>query len=400
MRAHLTALALTGLVVGLSGQASDKQFVRPPQGQTPPFSPAIQAEAVIYLAGQLPTNAQGNLAEGDISVQARQVFANIRGVLEQAGSSLGQAVSVTVMLENASDFAALDRVYAEQFPTDPPARTTIIGDMVLPGALLEIAVTAVPEGAARTVILPEGWMKPTSPYSYAIKSGDTVWVSGLVARNGRTNAQIEGDVPTQTRAIMTSLGEILEAADMSYGDVVQGRVALRDMTHFGVMNEAYRAAWEKDRPARVSCQAAPPGTYDVEITFVAIKGSDAREVIVPLRADGSPGRVGQNFSPAIRVGNRLFVSGSTGVTDENHGDMAAQTIETLDRLGRSLTAAGFDFGDVVVSDVFITEVSGFGEMNGDYRPRFETDPPVRATVGVDRLANPNALVEIMLMAVK
>ena len=395
MRVQQTALVLTCLVSVLSAQATTKQFVRPPQGQTPPYSLAIEAGGVIYVAGQLP-----NDTEGDITVQARQVFSNLQAVLEQAGSSLAQSVSVTVMLQNASDFAALDTVYAEQFSDDPPARTTIIGEMVRNGALLEIAVTAVPDGTPRTVILPDGWLKPTSPYSYAIKSGDTLWVSGLVARNGRDNTQVAGDVPTQTRTIMTNLGDILEAADMAYGDVVQGRVALRDMTHFRVMNEAYRATWDTDRPARVSCQAAPVGSYDVEITFVAIKGSDAREVIVPASADGSPGRVGQNFSPAIRVGNRLFVSGSTGVTDENHGDMAAQTVETLDRLGRSLSAAGFDFGDVVASDVYITDVSGFGDMNGQYAPRFATDPPVRATVGVDRLANPNALVEIMLMAVK
>jgi len=399
MRAQLTALALICLTTGPSAQVARKQFVRPP-APTTPYSLAIEAGGVIYVAGHLPTNAQGALVEGDITVQAQQVFSNLQRVLEQAGSSLSQVVSVTVMLQNASDFAALDRVYAEQFMADPPARTTIIGDMVLPGALLEIAVTAVPAGVARTVILPEGWQKPTSPYSYAIKSGDTLWSSGLVARNGRTNTQVTGDVPTQTTTIMTNLGEILEAAGMGYGDVVQGRVALKDMTNFQAMNEAYRVTWDADRPARVSCQASPPGTYDVEITFVAIKGASPREVIIPNLPDGSPGSAGQNFSPAIRVGNRLFISGTTGTNDGNRDDMEAQTVETLARLGRSLEAAGFDFGDVVASDVFITDVGRFGNMNTGYRPRFQSDPPVRATVGVDRLAGQTALVEIMLMAVK
>ena len=71
--------------------------------------------------------------------------------------------------------------------------------------------------------------------------------------------------------IRSNLGEILAAAEMDYGDVVQGRVALKDMTHFRAMNEAYRVTWETDRPARVSAQASPPGSYDVAIMLVAVK---------------------------------------------------------------------------------------------------------------------------------
>ena len=59
------------------------------------------------------------------------------------------------------------------------------------------------------------------------------------------------------------------------------------------------------------------------ITFVAIKGSSPREVIIPARPDGTPGQAGPNYSPAIKVGNRLFVSGGTGTTDANKGDMKA-----------------------------------------------------------------------------
>jgi 2-iminobutanoate/2-iminopropanoate deaminase len=166
------------------------------------------------------------------------------------------------------------------------------------------------------------------------------------------------------------------------------------------MNDVYRTYWEKDRPARVSSQSAPPGTFDVEITFVAIKGSSPREAIIPARADGTPGQAGPNFSPAIKVGNRLFISGGTGNTDANATDMKAQTIETLARFGPALKAAGFDYKDVVSAEVLVTDVQKFNDMNDGYRPVFPTDPPVRATVGVGRLAGANALVEIMVMAVK
>src|SRR5215471_3446949 len=156
MRTLTTAASLIVLTVALSAQ-SGKQFVRPPAGQTPPYSLAITAGGVIYTAGQLPTDASGNLVQGDITVQAKQVFENLRGVLQQAGSSLDNAVSAIVMLQNASDFAALDQLYRAQFKGEPPARTTFIGSMVRPGALLEIQITAVPNGAERKAILPPGW---------------------------------------------------------------------------------------------------------------------------------------------------------------------------------------------------------------------------------------------------
>jgi 2-iminobutanoate/2-iminopropanoate deaminase len=400
MRLFRSAAFLLCVVVASVSAQPAKQFVRPPAGQTPPYSLAIIAGGVIYVAGQLPTDDKGNLVAGDINVQTKQVFDNLRSILQQAGSSLDNAVTATVMLQNASDFPAVDQIYRQQFKGEPPARTTVIGSMVRPGALLEIQVTAVPNGVQRKAILPAGWMKPTSPYNYAIQAGDTLYMSGLVSRNGKDNSQVQGDIGVQVKTIMDNAGEILKAAGMSYGDLVQGRVALRDMEKFAAMNEVYRGYWEKDRPARVSCQVSPPGTFDVEITFMAIKGSSPREVIVPARQDGTPGQPGANFSPAIRVGNRLFISGGTGSTPANEGDMKAQTTETLTRFGPALKAAGFDYKDIVASDVYITDVQKFNDMNETYRPFFLTDPPVRATIGVGRLAGRGALAEIMVTAVK
>ena len=138
----------------------------------------------------------------------------------------------------------------------------------------------------------------------------------------------------------------------------------------------------------------------MEITFTAIKGSAPREAIIPNRPDGTPGQAGPNFSPAIKVGNRLFISGGTGATAANAADMKAQTTETLTRFGAALKAAGFDYKDVVAADVYITDVQKFNDMNEAYRPFFQTDPPVRATLGVTRLASEPALAEIMLTAVK
>ena len=80
--------------------------------------------------------------------------------------------------------------------------------------------------------------------------------------------------------------------------------------------------------------------YLVEIGMVAVKDPIRTTVTTP-NADGTAGRPSPNLSSAIRVGNRLYLSGITGNTQANRGDVKAQTAEVLSRVGRTLQAAGF-----------------------------------------------------------
>jgi 2-iminobutanoate/2-iminopropanoate deaminase len=138
--------------------------------------------------------------------------------------------------------------------------------------------------------------------------------------------------------------------------------------------------------------------FAVEITLIAVKGP-AREAILAPNADGSPGRPNPNLSSAIRVGDRLYVSGMLGNNEKNKSDMKGQTIETLANIGRTLKAAGFDWNHVVDGIVYITDVTKFQAMNEGYRTVFTKDFPARATVE-SGLVNPDGLVEIMFTAVK
>jgi len=117
----------------------------------------------------------------------------------------------------------------------------------------------------------------------------------------------------------------------------------------------------------------------------------------PARAPAPPSSV--PLSPAIRTGNRLYVSGMLGNTADNKGDAKAQTVETLARIGRTLQAAGFDWTDVVDGVVYLTDMAHYNDMNTAYRGAIAKDFPARATVGVG-LVNADGLVEIMLTAVK
>jgi reactive intermediate/imine deaminase len=370
-----------------------KQIVTIGPAPVGPYSPAVKAGGFIYVSGTLAQDDAGALVSaGDVRAQTRRVIERIREILKAAGSSLDRVVSVTVYLRRAADFQAMNDVYRTYWAEDPPTRTTVVADFVLPGALVEISMIAVPTGGDRVVIHPKDWQRSPNPYSYAIRSGDTVFLSGLVSRNGRDNTVVKGDVTTQTKVVLDNAGELLKAAGLTHANVVSSRVYLPDTADFQAMNAAYRQYFPSAPPARATVQAALAGAdYVVEITLVA--SSAAKEAV----SDGRPAN--PNLSAAVRAGSRVYLSGMLGNTPETKGDPGAQTKETLARIKNTLAAAGLTPADVVDGVVYLTDVANFSAMNQQYRAFFERDFPARATVGTGLVA-PDGLVEIMLTAVK
>jgi 2-iminobutanoate/2-iminopropanoate deaminase len=362
-----------------------------------PSRPAVRAGDLLYLSGALPTGADGKIVAGDIKAQTRQALENLKAVLQANGGRIERVASVSVYLKRASDFTAMNEVYRTYWPADPPARTTVVANLVVSDALVAISMIALAEGAQRQVVHPADWVKSPNLYSYAIRSGDTLFLSGLVPRNGRDNSVVAGDITVQTNAVLKNAGEILKAAGMSLADIVSARVFLTDTALFESMNAAYRSYFPKDPPARATVRTgltAPD--YLVEIALTAVAGTD-RQVITTPNADGTAGRANPNLSSAIRVGNRLFLSGMLGNTDATSGDMRSQTVEALARLGRTLQAAGFDWPQVVESTAYVTDTARVGQMNEGYRQVLVKDFPARATIEAG-LVSPAALVEIVMTA--
>jgi reactive intermediate/imine deaminase len=402
MRVIIAALIVVTAGALIGARSNPTAAPQAAQGRLPlnvPFSTSVEAGDFIYLAGTLASDANGTLVAGDIRVQTKQVLDNLAKVVTGAGSDISQVASVTVYLKNVADFAAMNEVYRAYWPANPPVRTTVITNLIMPDALVEISMVALRRGVERQVIHPAGWIKSANPYSYGIKSGNTLFLAGLISRNGKDNSPIAGDMAAQTRTVLDNAGEILKAAGMSHADVVSSRVYITDTAAFQDMNTAYRAYFPANPPARATVKTgltAPP--YLVEITMTAVKDA-GRTVITTPNADGTAGRANPNLSSAIRVGNRLYISGMLGNTDANKGDPAAQTRETMTRIGRTLKAAGFDWTDVVDGVVYLPAVKDFAAMNEGYRGFFTKGFPARATVEAG-LVSPDGLVEIMMTAVR
>jgi 2-iminobutanoate/2-iminopropanoate deaminase len=109
-----------------------------------PYSQAIRTDSLVFTAGQAGLDpATGELVQGGIEAETRQVLTNLKHVLEASDSGLNYVVKTTVFLKDMNDFAKMNAIYAEFFSQNPPARSTIAAAALPKNALVEIEVIAL-----------------------------------------------------------------------------------------------------------------------------------------------------------------------------------------------------------------------------------------------------------------
>ena len=106
-----------------------------------PLSKAVRAGDWVFLSGQTAIDPYGAVITGGIEEQTRRVMEGIKKALEEAGCTLADVVKTTVWLDDARDFWSFNRVYAEYFPENPPARSTVRSELML-DAKVEIEAIA------------------------------------------------------------------------------------------------------------------------------------------------------------------------------------------------------------------------------------------------------------------
>lgn len=108
-----------------------------------PYNQGVSIGNLIYTAGQIPLDQTGHMVGGGIKEQTEQVMANLKAVLEAAGSSLDKVVKATVFLKDLNDFAGMNEVYGKYFKSDTaPARSTIQAARIPKDSLVEIEAVA------------------------------------------------------------------------------------------------------------------------------------------------------------------------------------------------------------------------------------------------------------------
>ena len=110
------------------------------------YSQGISTDNIIFTAGQIPlVPSTGELIEGDFKTRVRRVLLNIDGILVETGSSLSNAVKLTVFMTDLSRFSELNEVFLEFFEVDPPARSALEVSKLPLGVDVEIECVAVKE---------------------------------------------------------------------------------------------------------------------------------------------------------------------------------------------------------------------------------------------------------------
>ena len=126
---------------------SSKDVVRteaaPAPFQGAPYSQAIKANGFVFVSGQLALHpGEQQMIANEIGLQTEQVLANLKAILEAAGSSLDQIVKTTVFLQSLDDFQGRNEVYTRYVGDNPPARSTVAGSGLALGGRVEIECLA------------------------------------------------------------------------------------------------------------------------------------------------------------------------------------------------------------------------------------------------------------------
>jgi enamine deaminase RidA (YjgF/YER057c/UK114 family) len=217
------------------------------------YSQVLKAGGLIFTRGTAPHNQNGPLPEtldtypfpysfDQVQFQLRYELERLKDLLADAGASLKDVVRAEIHMPDMINLAAVDEVWKEYFPEDPPARIIIPVPLVIPPMIIETGVIAVdPSGPfKKEVIRPKGVPSPKAHESAAVKAGPYVFFSGQMATDYKSGlapaARGEADFPyhsSQARLeaeyILKNVEAICEAAGTSLSNLVKRRVFHTDL---------------------------------------------------------------------------------------------------------------------------------------------------------------------------
>src|SRR5438552_308550 len=240
-------------------------------------------------------------------------------------------------------------------------------------------------------------------YSRALRVGDTVLQSGTTAIDRQGNGHGEGDVARQVDAIMRIAEWSMGKAGGRLADVVRSRIYVSDVTQADQAARAVARYLAEARPAATLVQvnrlARPAQLIEIELDAVDGAGRSAQRI-----SSGRPVEEQYAYSRAVRVGDRVFISGSTALNArgqvEAPGDMYRQTRATMDPIIMALGQAGATLDDVVRRRTFTVDGAEQNRPYGEGPAWFAKSCPVSLGCRIAGLARPELLVEVEVAAVK
>jgi reactive intermediate/imine deaminase len=382
--------------------------VVPASGAAPvgPYSPGVAVGEYLYVSGQGARRPDGSMPD-TFAEQVRQMLENVKAVVEAGGLTMEHIVYAQVYLEDTGKFEQMNGIYAQYFPKAPPARATL-GVARLPGTPVEMNAVAVRDLASKRPVLVAGY-DPREPVSPGMLTHDRLFVSAMRGRDLHT-AVVPPDPAAQVDAALDGVKSVVEAAGLSLSHMVFVNPYLTRQIPMRVMNKLYASRFEfGNTPARATIEVSSlPEGAQIEYTGVAVRDLNRRRAVRPKNMRPSP-----TASPCVFAGDTLYCSAKDAFIPGPNAGVYATTIEhqvrqSMRNLLDNLEEADMELGDVVVTNVYLDDMSDFEAMNKIYAKYLKTPYPARTTVQqiapvvrkTDEEGEYPALEQISLIAVK
>lgn len=339
----------------MTNSSAERQLVAAANAPQPvgPYSPALLAGDYLFLSGQGARDANGQMPKG-LAAQARQCLENVKAIVAAAGLDLRHIVHLQLYLENIADLEIVDRIYADYFPADPPARVVIGVTRMPTGTPVEMTALAVRNLSAKEVIELRS-LRPLGHASSAVAVSENVFLSAVY---GQTLSEAE------TR-LMLALNEAGTGADRL----------------------VFRNEYATSSAAMIPVQGFP-ATFGAAISAIALRGDR---------------RAGRASDLCRTDGVLIYCSTQTSVA------AGAKTIQdqvqgVMNKLQSELQKHDADLSHAVVCNIYLDDLDEFTLLNNTYAAFFTGLPPTRTTVqpfpSSDRTSGDAALVRISLWAIK
>lgn len=382
-----------------------RDVVVPKVGPKPvgPYSPGIRAGGMLYVSGQGMRRPDGSVP-GEFAEQTRQCIENVKAIIEAGGLTLEHIVYSQVYLADMAKEAEFEKVWAQYFARNPPARA-LLGVYRMPtDTQVEINAVAVLDLAKKKAV---GRVRHGVPA--AVFGGEKLYVSSVLGKDPRTG-QRPADAAAQVQLALDQMRETLKAAGMDFRHMVFINPYLTREMPMAAMNDVYAKHFEfGNTPARATIVVnSLPGGAHIEFTGVGIRDLAKRRAVRPKNMPPSA-----TASPCVWAGDTYYCSAKSGfIPGPNSGiwasDVENQVRQSMRNLLDGLEEAGLDFSHAVQSNVYVDNLDEFGKMNAVYGKYFTAAPPTRTTVQplppVERKAAPDGrfpkLEEVSIVAVQ
>jgi reactive intermediate/imine deaminase len=341
-------------------------------------SPGIDAGDYVYVSGQGPRRQDGTVPT-NFADQVRQSLQNIKSVVEAAGLTMDHVVYVQVYLQDMNHYGELNKVFADYFPKNPPARG-VLGVARLPVSPVQINAVAVRDLAGRRPVNPPNF-KPDKAYSRGMLTHDRLFVSTMPGSDPSTG-KIPEDPAAQVDLALDGLKSVVEAAGLKLSNMVFVNPYLTREVPMQIMNEHYARHFEfGNTPARATIEVSslPEGVH-IAYTGVAVRDLSQRRAVRPKNMPPSP-----TASPCVFAGDTLYCSAKSGFIPGPNGGIYASTTsqqvrQTMRNLLDNLEEADMKFDQVVSTTVYLNDLSELQEFEKVYKQYFKGIPPAQTTV--------------------